>query len=77
MDNLLKKLIQRENKKGFTLVELLAVMVVLALIIVLVAPNVLQSMNQSKQSAMKTFAKRMMNEAKTQYEDMNGGSDSE
>ena len=43
-------------------------MVVLALILVLVAPNVLDAMNQSKKSAMKTYAKRMINEAKTKYE---------
>ena len=37
------------NKKGFTLVELLAVIVVLAIIMVLTVPSVLSSMNSARQ----------------------------
>ena len=42
------------NKKGFTLVELLAVIVVLALIMVLTVPSVLTSMNSARQSDRKS-----------------------
>ena len=53
------------NKKGFTLVELLAVIVILALLIVVVANSVLPAMNNSKQSALKTYAQRVIQAAKS------------
>ena len=59
---------QKQKKKGFTLVELLAVMVVLSLILVLVAPNVLNSMNNSKKNAMVIYAKKMISTAKENVE---------
>lgn len=65
----LEKFIQeKKKKKGFTLVELLAVMVVLALIMVLVAPNVLESMNNSKKAALKTYAKKEIQAAKERWQ---------
>lgn len=51
------------NKKGFTLVELLAVIVVLALIMVLVLPNVMDSMNSAKQQTFLLYANRMLDAA--------------
>ena len=36
------------NKKGFTLVELLAVLVILAILMVLIVPNVMESFNSGK-----------------------------
>ena len=57
-----------KTTKGFTLVELLAVMVVLALILVLVAPNVLNSMNSSKRNALVIYAKKMISTAKENVE---------
>jgi len=62
MKNMLK------NKKGFTLVELLAVIVILALLIVITANTVLPMMNSSKNSSMVTFAERVMAQAATQYQ---------
>lgn len=56
------------KKKGFTLVELLAVMVILSLILVLVAPNVLNSMNMSKKNAMIIYAKKMISLSKENIE---------
>ncbi len=53
------------NKNGFTLVELLAVIVILALLIVVVANSVLPAMNNSKQSALKTYAQRVIQAAKS------------
>ena len=55
------------NKKGFTLVELLAVIVILALLIVVVATTALPAMNNAKKSALKTYAQRVIEQAKTYY----------
>ena len=41
------------NNKGFTLVELLAVIVILAIIMIIAIPSVLNTMNLSK---LKTFS---------------------
>lgn len=42
------------NKKGFTLVELLAVIVILAVIMVITIPTVLSSMNKATDSAFES-----------------------
>ena len=55
------------NKKGFTLVELLAVIVILALLIIVVATTALPAMNNAKKSALNTYAKRVVEQAKTLY----------
>ena len=55
------------NKKGFTLVELLAVIVILALLIVVVANTALPAMNSAKKSTLETYAKRVVEQAKTLY----------
>lgn len=51
------------NKKGFTLVELLAVIVILALLIVVVATSVLPALNNAKKSALKTYSERVKTNA--------------
>lgn len=51
------------NKKGFTLVELLAVIVILALLIVVVATSVLPALNNAKKSALKTYSERVKSNA--------------
>ena len=56
------------NKKGFTLVELLAVIVVLAIIMVLTIPSVLSSLTTARQSAFLTYAKKMLNAAQERYQ---------
>lgn len=48
------------NKKGFTLVELLAVIVVLAIIIIIAVPAVLDSTDKAKESAFRVYAKKMV-----------------
>ena len=55
------------NKKGFTLVELLAVIVILALLIVVVANTALPAMNNAKKNTLDTYAKRVVEQAKTLY----------
>lgn len=42
------------NKKGFTLVELIAVVAVIALIIILVTPNILKSADRSRMKAFES-----------------------
>lgn len=56
---------KRLNKKGFTLVELLAVIVILALLIVVVATTALPAMNNAKKNALETYAKRVVENAKS------------
>ena len=58
MKNMLKN-----NKKGFTLVELLAVIVILALLIVITANTVLPMMNKTEKSGMITYADRVLSTA--------------
>ncbi len=52
------------NKKGFTLVELLAVIVILGLIAVIAAPLVLGTINSSKDSLSKEQKNRIIEAAK-------------
>lgn len=56
------------NKKGFTLVELLAVIVVLAIIMVLTVPSVLSSMNSARQSSFLLYAGKMIEAAQSKYQ---------
>ena len=58
---------KRLNKKGFTLVELLAVIVILALLMVVAARLIGGSMDNSKKEAMRSEAAKVV--AKT-YEDL-------
>ncbi len=62
----IKKL--KSNKKGFTLVELLAVIVILALLIIITANTVLPMMNKTKKSAMVTYAGRVVSNALANYQ---------
>lgn len=55
------------NKKGFTLVELLAVIVILAILIVVVANTALPALNNSKKKSLTTYAQRVAEKAKEQY----------
>ena len=63
-----------KNKKGFTLVELLAVIVVLAIIILIDMPAVLSSMEKAKKNAFAVEANEVIRAAQTAYADavMNG-----
>lgn len=59
---------KKMNKKGFTLVELLAVIVVLAIIMVIAVPSVLNSMNAARQSSFLVYAEKMINSAQAKYQ---------
>lgn len=58
----------KNTSRGFTLVELLVVIVVLAIIMVLVTPAITAQMDKAKQGALETFAKRALNQAMEMHE---------
>ncbi len=58
----------KKNKKGFTLVELLAVIVVLAIIMIIAIPSVMESMNKARKNAFKIYAQKVLNTAMTKYQ---------
>ena len=55
------------KKNGFTLVELLAVIVVLALIMIIAIPAVLDTMNKSRRQLFVEYAEKVLIAAQTQY----------
>ena len=55
---------KRLNKKGFTLVELLAVVVILAILITVVATTAIPAMKNAKVKAAETYAARLNQKAK-------------
>ena len=52
-----------KNKKGFTLVELLAVIAILAILVIIALPNVMGMFNQAKSSSFKVEVQSYMDEA--------------
>ncbi len=63
-----------KNKKGFTLVELLAVIAILAILVIIALPNVLKMFVEAKKSTFVTEVKNIYNETAKKYisESMNG-----
>ena len=55
------------NKKGFTLVELLAVIAVLVILVLIALPNVLKMFNNAKQSTFETEIKEIAKTAEKQW----------
>ena len=58
----------KSNKKGFTLVELLAVIVVLAIIMIIAIPSVLENMNNAKKGSLKVYAEKALGNAQSTYQ---------
>ena len=56
-----------KNSKGFTLVELLAVIAILGFLAILVLPNVLASLKEAKKNAFVTEAKTVFTESTNTY----------
>jgi len=55
------------NRKGFTLVELLAVIVILAVLALIAMPNVVEMMNNARRSSFVTEAENFAGYLKTAY----------
>ena len=58
---------KRLNNKGFTLVELLAVVVILAVVMGIAATAVLSSMNNSRKGSLQNSAKSVAQAFQTKY----------
>ena len=56
-----------KNKKGFTLVELLAVIAILAILVILAIPNVIKLYNNAKKQVFLTEARTVHKEAVNKY----------
>lgn len=56
-----------KKKNGFTLVELLAVIVILAIILVLAVPSVLDALNKARKSTFVEYIDKVARDAQTQY----------
>ena len=55
------------NKKGFTLVELLAVIAIVVILVVIAIPNILKMFNNAKESAFETEVKEIAKTAEKQW----------
>ena len=55
-----------KNKKGFTLVELLAVIAILAILMLLIMPNILKSYNKGRKESFKVQIQSIVKAAETQ-----------
>lgn len=56
-----------KSKKGFTLVELLAVIVILGVIMVIAIPSVLETMQVAKTKSLQEYAQKVRNVGKRKY----------
>ena len=55
------------NKKGFTLVELLAVIAILAILVIIALPNVMNMYTRAQKETFLTETKKIYNEAEKKY----------
>ena len=56
-----------KNKNGFTLVELLAVISILAIMVIIALPNVLEMFNNAKKNSFETEVKNIYSAAEKEY----------
>ena len=56
-----------KKKNGFTLVELLAVIVILAIILVIAVPQIMDTINSSRKASIESSVKMVASSAETQY----------
>ena len=57
----------KHKKDGFTLVELLAVIVILAVILVIAVPQIMSTITESRKGALASSAKLIASSAETAY----------
>ena len=55
------------KKNGFTLIELLAVIVILAIILVIAVPQIMKTIEQSREAAFMSSAKLIAASAEREY----------
>ena len=56
------------NNKGFTLVELLAVIVVLAIIMIIAIPSVMETMENARKGTFKIYAQKVLTKAEETFQ---------
>lgn len=56
-----------KNKRGFTLVELLAVIAILAILVIIALPNVINMYNNARKNSFLTEAKSVFKESANKY----------
>ena len=61
------------NRKGFTLIELLAVIVLIAIIGIITVPNLLNTVDSSKEASYDILIKNIITASKTYYEECEYG----
>ena len=61
------------NKKGFTLVELLAVIVILALLVVVLTPNALNAINSSRSNSFVSAYQSFVDKISLEFAETDGG----
>ena len=61
------------NKKGFTLIELIAVIVMISLIMVIVVPTILDIVSESKETSYNTLVKNIVISSEMYYEECEYG----
>ncbi len=60
----------QENKKGFTLIEMIGVLAIIAILVSAVAPRIFESISDSKVTTVGTFVKTLRSSISKYYADM-------
>lgn len=61
------------NKKGFTLIELIAVIVIIGVLGILIVPNLLTAVDNSKEASYNSLIKNIVTSSQTYYEECEYG----
>lgn len=61
------------NRKGFTLIELIAIIVMIGLMTVIIVPNILEMSEESKEISYNTLIKNIVTASETYYEECEYG----
>ena len=61
------------NRRGFTLVELLAVIIIIGLLSIFIIPNIIVALNNSKEASYNTLLENIVISSQTYYEECEYG----